>query len=129
MSLASLVRLGSVLSLVALGGSAMGCGDSCGDVSCSDGESLYLELGDELPTGGTVEVCFEDSCSEAEMYGGGELPDKGEVRYAALGRWSDNKDAEVTVTVREADGTVSTEVTGVPEKRGSCCGDYWTAKG
>jgi hypothetical protein len=117
-----------VFLAAALGGSTVGCGDSCGEVSCSDGLSLYLELDNELPAGGTVEVCFEESCADAEMYGVGDLPDKGEVRFADIGRWSDNKDAEVTVTVRQADGTVLTEETGVPEKRGGCCGDYWTAR-
>jgi len=90
--------------------------------------SLYLELDEKLPSGGTVEVCFEDSCGDAEMYVGGDLPDKGEVRFTDIGNWSDNKDAEVTVTVRREDGTVLTESIGVPEKRGSCCGDYWTAR-
>ena len=124
----SLVRCGTALVLVALGGSAPGCGDTCGEVSCGDGKSLYLELDDELPAGGTVDVCFRDSCADAEMYGGGDLPDKGEVRFVELGSWSDDRDAEVTVTVRRADGTVASRVTGVPQKRGSCCGDYWTAR-
>ena len=125
----AIVRIAVAVVLAgALGGSTVGCGDSCGDVSCGDGTSLYVELDHELPSGGAVEVCFEDSCANAEMYGGGDLPDKGSVRFADIGSWSDNKDAALTVTVRQADGTVFTEATAVPDKRGSCCGDYWTAR-
>lgn len=125
----TLVRVGGALLLAgSLGGSTLACGDSCGDADCTAGGSLFVELEDPVPVGSFVEVCFEESCGVVEITAVDGTADEGQVPFDALGDWSDSKDDEVLVRVTRESGSVIVEESGVPEKRGGCCGDNWTAR-
>ena len=102
----------------------------CSDVvkcSCGPGDRLYFELKKVVPEGGTVEICFERSCGTGRIESGDGTANGGKVLYASLGRWSEDKTRQVAVRVRDRNGAILVEERDVPEKRASCCGDYWTA--
>ena len=101
----------------------LGCGDSCGDVACGDPETLYVELPTGVPSGASVEVCFEDACGTADMAN----PTDGSVPWSEVGRWGEDKGEPVVVSVTQ-DGAELSRGSAVADKAGSCCGDHWTVR-
>jgi hypothetical protein len=125
--LRSVGRLATVAILGTLGGSAVACSDSCGNVNCSGGGTLYVHLVEAVPAGTTLEVCFEDACGGAELDPAHRAT--GYVPEGSLGTWTDHRDDELTVALRAADGReLGRETLAADQEDGECCDDYWIVR-
>lgn len=113
----------AAVALVLLGLTQLGCGGG-EDCACGDPATLYVELPIAVSQGATVEVCFEDACGTAAM----NNQSMGEVPWADLGSWPDDRDAPVDVSVVQGGEPIS-QLSGVADQEdGGCCGDYWVVR-
>ncbi|CAN5700282.1 hypothetical protein BH10ACT1_BH10ACT1_40880 [soil metagenome] len=95
------------------------------DCSCAGPGNLYYDLGEVVPNGGSVEVCFGRDCAvDPEPFRDDGRSD-GSVRERDLGGWSTTPAKAVTVTVRRPDGSpISRQRVVASNEQGQCCGPY-----
>jgi hypothetical protein len=103
-------------------------GAACGspaECSCAGPGNVYYDLAEGVPSGGSVEICFEQACAVDVDPFQRDGRTSGSVREEALGTWVTSPAKALTVTVRRADGSRVHRASVVATKeQGGCCGPY-----
>lgn len=95
------------------------------DCSCAGGGNLYYDIGETVPSGGSVEVCFGKVCAVDSEPFRDDGRSSGSVREEDLGEWSTSPSKMLTVAVLGSDGSrINEEKVVANEEQGECCGPY-----